>query len=105
MFWPSTYPTSFRPLRNAVNSRANSVPADALLLLMKPITGIAGCCEQALRGHPAAVPPRRVMNSRRLIRLSFRLGPHDGPRSKADLLRFETGRSRELSPFDLWIAL
>jgi hypothetical protein len=30
-----------------------------------PITGIAGCCARAARGHVAAAPPRSVMNSRR----------------------------------------
>jgi hypothetical protein len=33
---------------------------------MTPINGIVGCCARTAMGHPAA-PPRRVMNSRRLL--------------------------------------
>src|SRR5262249_20370397 len=35
--------------------------------LMKPMTGITGCCARAASGHAAAPPPTSVMNSRRLI--------------------------------------
>ena len=33
--------------------------------LSSPITGIGRCCARAASGHPAAAPPRSVMNSRR----------------------------------------
>ncbi len=36
-------------------------------MLIKPITGTAGCCARAACGHAAAAPPSSVMNSRRLI--------------------------------------
>jgi hypothetical protein len=36
--------------------------------LTKPTIGIVGSCARAASGHDAAVPPIRVMNSRRLIR-------------------------------------
>src|SRR5262249_46541648 len=34
--------------------------------LRSPITGIAGCCACAMRGHATAAPPSSVMTSRRL---------------------------------------
>ena len=37
----------------------------AVAPLMKPTTGIAGCCARAVGGHAAAAPPSSVMNSRR----------------------------------------
>ena len=43
-----------RPLRNA---RRRSVYRVGRSALMKPITGIAGCCERAASGHAAAAPP------------------------------------------------
>jgi len=33
--------------------------------LRNPITGIAGCCARAARGHAAAAPPRSVTKRRR----------------------------------------
>jgi hypothetical protein len=33
---------------------------------MNPTRGIVGCCARAASGNVAAVPPRRVMNCRRL---------------------------------------
>jgi hypothetical protein len=36
------------------------------VLRKKPTTGICACCARAASGHAAAVPPRSVMNSRRL---------------------------------------
>ena len=41
------------------------------LLFRNPITGIAGCCARAASGHAATAPPRRVMNSRRLIQAFY----------------------------------
>ena len=35
--------------------------------LTNPTTGIAGCCARAASGQEAAVPPRMMMNSRRLM--------------------------------------
>jgi hypothetical protein len=32
----------------------------------EPVTGIAGCCARAHRGHDTAAPPSSVMNSRLL---------------------------------------
>jgi hypothetical protein len=40
------------------------VPGDAPW--RNPITGIAGCCVRAARGHAAILAPINVMNSRRL---------------------------------------
>jgi hypothetical protein len=62
-FWPSTKPTAFRLSRNAATRWAHGA---AEALLMKPITGIAGCCALAASGH-AAAPPSPAMNSRRLV--------------------------------------
>jgi hypothetical protein len=36
-------------------------------LLRKPISGIVGCCALIAIGNIATEPPRRAMNSRRLI--------------------------------------
>ena len=36
-------------------------------VLMKPTTGMLGCCARTTSGQPTAAPPRSVMNSRRLI--------------------------------------
>jgi hypothetical protein len=36
-------------------------------LLRKPISGIVGCCALVPTGDIAIVPPRRAMNSRRLV--------------------------------------
>jgi hypothetical protein len=36
----------------------------AALLLIHPITGVAGCCARAASGHAAAATPSSVMNSR-----------------------------------------
>jgi hypothetical protein len=49
------------------------------VLFKYPITGIPACCARATSGHPAA-PPRRVIKSRRLMRLPparDRSLPHD----------------------------
>src|SRR5262249_21925458 len=35
-------------------------------LVMKPTTGVTGCCARATSGHAAAAPPSSVMNWRRL---------------------------------------
>ena len=62
-FWPSTYPASLRPSRNAVTMRAYWAD-DALF--RNPITGSA-CCARTTCGHVASAPPRSVMNSRRFM--------------------------------------
>jgi len=57
--------TCCKPWRNAETWVAR---AGAVVLSRKPITGIADrCCSLAASGQAAAAPPRRVMNSRRLI--------------------------------------
>src|SRR5205823_4762214 len=56
---------SFRPWRNAATTCAYDW-GDALL--RNPITGIVDCCARAVSGHPAAAPPKSVMNSRRRMR-------------------------------------
>src|SRR5215471_21855489 len=72
-FLPSTKPLSSRPRRYAA---AVATWACAELLLTNPTTGIADCCADAAKGQ-VAVPPSRVINSRRLI------GP---PRHNADII-------------------
>src|SRR5262249_33149002 len=57
-------PASFRAWRNATTK---CVASASEVLRRKPITGIAGCCARAARGHAAAAPPRSVMNARRLM--------------------------------------
>jgi hypothetical protein len=52
---------SRKPPRNAATRFAES---SSDLALRNPITGIAGCCPRAVRGH-AAAPPSSVMKSRR----------------------------------------
>jgi hypothetical protein len=54
--WPSTYPASFSPWRNA---RRRIVYASGDALLRNPITFIAGCC--ARRDRP---PSRRATEKR-----------------------------------------
>ncbi len=72
MFWPSTYPTSFRPCRKAAMMCAYDWGTAAL---RNPITGIAGRCARAASGHAAATPPSSsVMNSRRFTRSPRRRG-------------------------------
>ena len=73
--------------------------------LRSPITGIAGCCACAMRGHAAAAPPSSVMKSRRLIGLvSSERGPHattlltNGPavqRGKINRGMAEMGQNRK----------
>jgi hypothetical protein len=50
------------PCRNAATGCAKPT---SVVLLRKPITGIAGCCARAASGHATAAPPRSVMKSRR----------------------------------------
>src|SRR6516165_514391 len=56
-------PVWLRPCLNAATFAAN-FSCDAPC--SNPTTGMAGCCARAASGHPAAAPPRNVMNSRRL---------------------------------------
>ena len=64
---------SVNPGLTSPKPRRNELRADAASLgdrpLRKPITGIAGCCPRAARGHElaAAAPPTTPRNSRRLI--------------------------------------
>jgi hypothetical protein len=51
------------------------------VLRKNPITGMADCCARTANGH-AVAPPRKVMNSRRLmaaprLRTSHRSGSHE----------------------------
>src|SRR4051812_8905634 len=61
-FWPSMYPISFRPVRNAVAKGAHVAGDEPL---RNPTTGL-GCCARATSGH-AEVVATPVINSRRLI--------------------------------------
>src|SRR5258708_5082163 len=61
-FWPTREPPSPRPCWSAAKNFVRSTEESR-----NPITGIFGCCALAASGHPAAAPPSRVMNSRRLI--------------------------------------
>src|SRR5262249_1448372 len=63
-FWPSTYPLSTKPRRNAAT---RCVVSSGDRALRYPITGIAGCCARAASGHAAAAPPRAKINARRFI--------------------------------------
>jgi hypothetical protein len=65
-FWPTRNPASARPCWKAAKAPAN---ASGLLTWRNPITGIFGCCALAASGHAAAAPPRRVMKSRRCMKL------------------------------------
>src|SRR5262249_25556359 len=64
LLWPSTHPASAKPWRNATTADADS---SGDLLLMNPITGVAGCCARAASGHTIAAPPSSVMNWRRFM--------------------------------------
>src|SRR2546428_387281 len=68
-FWPSTLPVLWSPWRNAAIYGLGDVAP------RKPITGIAFCCARAASGHPSAPPPRRNINSQRIIRSPRRRGP------------------------------
>ena len=63
-FWPSTWPVSLRPLRNAAAKRAE---ASAVPSRINATTGSASRCPRAVRGHATAAPPRSVMNWRRCM--------------------------------------
>jgi hypothetical protein len=63
-FWPSTYPVSFKPWRNA--AMKSSVPA-CEAACREPITGIAACCARAASGQVTAALPKMLMKSRRLM--------------------------------------
>jgi hypothetical protein len=56
-----------QPLRNAARRACPSGPSAATLMSTPMRRMRAGCCARAAIGH-AAVPPRRVMNSRRLMK-------------------------------------
>src|SRR5215212_9328177 len=62
-FLPSKYPTSPRPLRNALTT---GVASAGERLLRNPTTGFADCCARAVTGHTAA-EPISANNSRRFI--------------------------------------
>jgi hypothetical protein len=59
-FWPSLYPRSERPCRNASNQRLGGRPARR-----NPITSFAARCARAMIGKPKATPPRKDITSRR----------------------------------------
>src|SRR4249920_3709105 len=67
MFLPSMKPVSFSPWKKAAREFSRASPGNELadLPLRKPIT-LRGSCARAGDIH-AAAPPRRVMNSRRLM--------------------------------------
>jgi hypothetical protein len=69
--WPSVYPASLKPWRNAATLRAKGAGDPPLT---NPTTGMAPCCARATKGQTAA-PPSAVMTSRRLMRSIRRHGP------------------------------
>ena len=85
MFCPSTYPLSARPLRKPATRCAVS-PSDRLL--RNPITGIGGCWVRAASGQTNAVPPRMVMNSRRLMSASQSGGAPTGSMAQKNRFRY-----------------
>ena len=63
------------------------------LLLRNPTTGIPVCCAYAATGHVAAAPPRRAMNSRRLISSPrLRTGHRINPREYSERGGLETSQ-------------
>src|ERR1700691_1770600 len=94
IFLPSTKPVSFSPLKKA------AIPTSEFKLGSKPartpIT-LRGSCARAGDTH-AAAPPRREMNSRRLMGLLYRRGLHPTTSLKIADLRiiWDLGRPWEL---------
>jgi hypothetical protein len=63
---PTAKPDASKDSKNGVRRGAS---ASDERVLKYPITGIADCCARTANGHVAAVQPKSVINSRRLIGL------------------------------------
>src|SRR5215831_4111744 len=87
-FSPSARPVFFRPSRKACRSFGI---ASGHLGSRNPITGIVVFCARAEGGKGKATPPRRVMNSRRLI-ITSRMRPEALEATRVEIVTPTVGR-------------